>query len=173
MVADREGDCIDCNNKFPNAKRKNGTKKKRCEPCQKKFQEDYTDICPTCNKTYLSVLDNGTVFTKCFDCYTKSFHKCENCDNSIKQEFVICGECFAKEKQKEWDERRLKNESLYPVNNCKTKTCTNQTTYTYCKSCYDENKLVENFYSISSCQKPGCSVKSRGLYKFCTEHSTC
>lgn len=164
MIADREGECIDCKNKFM-ATRKDGSKRKRCFDCQKEYNKTHIGICPVCSKDYHAYLPDGRIFDKCFDCYQASFHKCQNCDNTIKEEFTICGDCFHKE-------RLAKKTTVYPVQDCKTKGCVNKTTYTFCKSCNDANRTVNSQYVVSTCQELGCGVRMRGQYKYCEEHSS-
>ena len=169
MIAEREGDCIDCDTKF-NALRKDGSMKKRCFECQKIYNKNHIAVCSSCNNTYHATLDDGRVFNKCFDCYRKSFHQCKNCDNTIKEEFDMCGDCFRKEKQKDWENKKVKSETSYPQQECRTNDCTNTTSYTYCKYCNDGIRTLENEYMISTCQEPGCGLRLKGNFKFCNDH---
>jgi hypothetical protein len=161
MVSNREADCIDCKTKFF-ALRKDGTKRKRCLKCQETYNNNHIKVCPGCDNNYHAYLEDGRVFEKCFNCYKSSFHKCANCDNNIKEEFTICGECYRKERQN--------TKSFYPETTCRNKDCTNKTTYTYCRTCNDDLKNTNNYYMVSSCQEPGCSYRGRGNFTFCDQH---
>lgn len=169
MVANREGECVDCKNNFY-ALRKDGSKRKRCQECQERYNKDHTDICPDCGNVYHARLDDGRVFNRCFDCYTKSFHKCAKCDNTIRGDFEMCSECFNKEKQVEFENKRRKIETLHPLVYCRNKDCHNKTTFTYCKPCNDNIRSLEYNYMLSTCQEEGCGYKGRGNFKYCSDH---
>lgn len=162
MVAEREGDCVDCKNKFANALRRDGTKKQRCKPCQEEFERINILPCPDCNTMF-----DARIFERCLDCYKKSFHKCEKCDKTIRGEYTMCSDCFKKQRE----EKRLSRDTLYPSNDCRTKGCTNQTTYTFCKQCNDANRSISSLSIINRCQELGCSINYKGNYKYCESHS--
>ena len=165
MITERLGDCSDCSKKFAQV-RKDGSKRKRCQKCQEIYNNKYISICKKCDKTYHSTLSDGRIFDSCFDCYKDSFHKCQHCDNRIKDKFIICGDCFHKEKE----EKRIKIENAYQLNDCKTTDCTNKTTYSLCKTCHEDIRSLEDRYIVSTCQEPGCGYRSLGNFKFCTFH---
>jgi len=163
MIANRNGICYDCKKVFY-ALRKDGTKRKRCFDCQDIYNKNHIAICPDCNIEYHAYLEDGRMFEKCFTCYKKSFHKCQNCDNMIKDKFIICGECFKKEKE-------LNQQNSFPLKECKNTNCDNQTTYLYCKPCNDSFKNNSDIrYKILVCQYPDCEFRVKEHFKFCDIH---
>jgi hypothetical protein len=93
MIAEKQSNCIDCIKPF-NAKRKNGTFKKRCFGCQDNYNKKYISKCITCNNDFHAYLDDGRVFDRCLLCYKNSFKKCNNCDNNTREEYSLCKSCY-------------------------------------------------------------------------------
>jgi len=163
MVAERQGDCEDCKKKF-NQLRKDGSRRKRCEPCQEIYSKKHISNCKDCKKPYHSSLPDGRTFAKCYDCYQKTdLKKCKNCNFKIQAKFEVCGKCLVEEKTKA-------TEKEYPPKDCRTKNCKNKTTFTFCRQCHTDSRDAENQYMISTCQEPGCGYRSRGNFKYCKEH---
>ena len=166
MVAERQGDCVDCKKKF-NQLRKDGTRRKRCEPCQEVYSKKHISKCGDCNKPYHASLPDGRTFAKCYDCYQKNdLKKCKKCDFKIQIKFDVCGKCLVEEKTKAVE----KKEKEFPLKDCRTKSCKNKTTFTFCRECHTASRDTENQYMISTCQEAGCGYRSRGNFKFCKEH---
>jgi hypothetical protein len=93
MIAEKQSVCVDCNNYF-NAKRKNGTYRKRCFGCQEQYNMKYISKCISCNSDFHAYLDDGRIFNKCLPCYKNSFKKCSNCDNMTRGNYLLCKTCF-------------------------------------------------------------------------------
>ena len=151
MIADCEGDCSDCEEKFMKI-RKDGTSRKRCLKCQDIYNSTNIAICPGCDKSYHATMKDGRVFNKCFDCYQKQFHNCIKCDIKIKNNFEMCSSCY-------------QTSSYKAQKKCETRDCLQKTTFKFCKSCY-ESKNITNQYSVSTCQH--CGYRAQGNFKFCT-----
>jgi hypothetical protein len=103
---------------------------------------------------------DGRVFDKCFECYHKSFTKCEIeiCNNKTFNGTPLCSSCYKTSKFN-------KKVSPSKYENCKTTGCKNTTTYSYCKDCNYKKKNITDNYMTFSCQK--CGTRGRGDYKFC------
>jgi hypothetical protein len=154
MMEKIQGNCLGCSKAFY-AVRQDGTKRKRCKECQDSYNEKHISICPDCKNTYHAVLDDGRKFDKCYKCYQDNMNKCAKCDkNAYGQKF--CRDCYQSEKL-----NRVERE----VKKCKNETCFNNTTYTYCKSCNDSLRNVENNYMMSTCEE--CGYRGVGNFKLC------
>ena len=155
MMEKIQGICLDCEKSFY-AIRQDGTKRKRCKECQDSYNEKHISVCPDCKNTYHAVLEDGRKFDKCYKCYQDSMNKCAKCDkNAYGQKF--CRDCYQNEKA-----NRVERE----VKNCRTETCSNTTTYTYCRSCNDSLRNVENIYMVSTCEE--CGYRGTGNFKVCS-----
>jgi hypothetical protein len=60
-----QSNCVDCDKVF-NALRKNGTMRKRCEKCQKDYNDKYVKKCPSCDTEFHDVSGK---YKSCLDCY--------------------------------------------------------------------------------------------------------
>ena len=165
MIAERSGICIDCNVSF-HAKRQDGTTKKRCYTCQQSYASTHIGHCPGCGEKYHKMLADGRTFEKCYNCYQSSIGKCENCDNSTFNGFLLCRDCHQKRPTKKASEYK-KPSHEYDTHPCKTVGCVSSTTYAYCGDCNYKNKQTSDMYMLSTCQS--CGYRGSGDFKFCKE----
>jgi hypothetical protein len=169
MMAEREGECVDCKITFP-ALRKDGSKKSRCIGCQKQFMIQNISKCIDCNTNFLSVLKDGRIFDKCFECYKKSLNKCEKCNNTIFGKFTLCKACYFTDMAATTEVETKRKDYDDILHKCKTKTCNNTTKYKLCEVCNRNFINTAKTYLISTCQYHGCNYRAKGYFKFCDEH---
>jgi hypothetical protein len=149
MVASKQGTCIDCSELFF-ATRIDGTKRRRCITCQETYNKRHIAKCPDCDKDYHAFLEDGRTFSKCYSCYQLGLTPCEKCDRRICNNLPLCKDCYNEQKASYGKPKLL---SYSPTSSasveysfkrmhkdCKTEGCTNTTSFSYCKSCYEKNR---------------------------------
>lgn len=108
-------------------------KGKQCKECHLKMIKNRQGNCVDCNNVFLAVRLDGTKKKRCMECQkdynNKYISKCYLCGNDYHafledgRIFDKCYDCY--------------KSSILECIICKEKTINN---YTYCKSCYTENK---------------------------------
>lgn len=169
LMENKKGECSDCKEIFF-AIRNDGTKRKRCINCQNIYNEKHIAKCPLCNNDYHANLDDGRFFDKCYSCYQNTLKKCEKCDKKTPINQPLCKQCYTIEKN-----NKMSLLSYSPTSStsaeltfkrfekkCKNIGCENNTTFSYCKTCYDTYMTNTKF---SNCEN--CGWKFKGVDKLC------
>jgi hypothetical protein len=149
-----QSNCSDCEKPF-NARRKNGTMRKRCGSCQDDYNEKYIRTCPGCSKEFNNF---GKNYQACLDCY-------KNRKENEKKEF----ERIKAEKEEKRQARREEFEKM-DKKNCQSRGCKNMTPYKFCKPCNDDRKYLDNNYMTYTCGE--CNRRGRGNYTLCRDCSS-
>lgn len=139
--------CVDCNILF-NARRRDGTMRKRCGECQTNFNNKFIRKCPDCNNEF----HKGKDYDTCLECFKQR-------KETEKKEY--------EEKKKLKDERKKKYEEM-EKKKCQTKNCQNMTGYKFCQNC-NKNRKELNTYMVFTCK--GCGYKGYGDYSYCNNCS--
>lgn len=183
LMKEKEGNCIDCKKKFE-AKRNDGTYKKRCNICQTKFEINYLKNCENCKNEFLALDIKHTI---CRDCF-KSSPKCLNCNDNTTKDFKLCNKCFYIEKQCKNCGKSMKrdyelclsceknknnlNKNSNEKNDEFIKTCRNNSCINpvigksiFCKDCNIKLRPLTDIYMVFTCVK--CGLKGRGDHIFC------
>lgn len=142
-----QANCIDCGTAF-NARRKNGSMRKRCTDCQEGYNDKYIKKCPDCQADFH---DLSGKYKSCLPCY-------KNQQEAKKAEYEK-REAERAAKRKEATEKFDKDKK-----ECYNRVCKNMTIYKFCKKCNDDNKYLSNFMTYT-CQS--CGYRGRGDYKLC------
>lgn len=152
MISVRQGNCSDCKKPFM-AIRKDGSIKKRCNDCQYIYTQTHISICPSCSQPYHAYLSDGRFFDKCYSCYQGQISKCQKCDKNAYNGYILCRQCYQESKEKnEVVDRPVINRTKFAYNDidnetgifkCKTLDCSNITSYSYCKDCYENYKIAK------------------------------
>ncbi len=142
-----QSNCVDCDVSF-NARRKNGTMRKRCENCQEGYNEKYIKNCPDCETEFHDLSEK---YKTCLPCY-------KNRQETKKQEYEK-REAEREVKRKEAAERFEKEKK-----ECYNRRCKNMTIYKFCKPCNDDKKYLNNFMTYTC---TSCGYRGRGDYTLC------
>lgn len=143
MVESKQGECLDCKKSFC-ALRTDGTKRRRCIDCQNNYNTKYISQCPICYNDYHAFLEDGRVFDKCYKCYRNTFTICEKCKENTHGCHRLCNNCYLEEKSKfsllSYNSNSSSISDIRILKECLNDECSNQTIYSYCKSCYTKIK---------------------------------
>ena len=148
-----QANCVDCDTLF-NARRKNGTMRKRCLTCQDIYNEKYIRKCPDCNSEFHDLSDK---YETCLVCYKNRQEKKKLEYEKIKTE----RDAIRKEK----DDRNKEKWENSEKKDCFTEKCKNITIYKFCKECYENKNYVSNSYMTYTCRM--CGYRGKGDYTLC------
>lgn len=142
--------CIDCDNSF-NARRKDGTMRKRCVECQDSYTEKYIKKCPECETDFH---DLSGKYKSCLPCY-KNQQEVKKAEYEKRE---AEREAKRKEAAEKWDKEKKA---------CYSRGCKNMTIYKFCKPCNDDKKYMSNNFMTYTCQD--CGYRGKGDYKLCRD----
>ena len=143
-----QSECADCKTHF-NARRKDGTMRKRCLECQEGYNKKYIRKCPDCTTEFH---DLSHKYETCLQCY-------KNRQEAKKVEYEkikVEREYKNKERSDKWENEKK---------DCYNRGCKNMTIYKFCKTCNDDRKHLNNNFMTYTCQD--CGYRGRGDYTLC------
>ena len=148
-------ECIDCNRTF-NARRKNGTMRKRCLGCQTDYNKKYVRKCPECNSEFH---DLSNKYSVCLPCYKNQQENKKLEYEKIKTDREAIRKDNDEINKNKWENSEKKE--------CYTHNCYNITIYKFCKKCYDMKNDVNKRYMTYICQD--CGYRGIGDYNLCID----